>query len=54
MKQTNKKLPLNRPPLYDVVELEQCKEDKVNFEFYMNREYAYNRDLYKSNQNNSK
>ncbi len=44
LRQTNKKLPLNRPPLYDNEELAQCKEDKLNFEFYMNREYAYNRD----------
>jgi RNA-directed DNA polymerase len=44
LRQTNKKLPLNRPLLYDIEELNQCKEDKVNFEFYMNREYAYNRD----------
>jgi group II intron reverse transcriptase/maturase len=40
-----KKLPLDRPPLYDVNTLVQHKNDKLyNFEYYMNREYAYNRD----------
>lgn len=45
LKQTKKKkLPLSRPPLYDIHTLEQCKDTEDNFEFYMNREYAYNRD----------
>ncbi len=44
LKQANKKkLPLNGPPLYDIQELEQCNNSR-NFEYYMNREYAYNRD----------
>ena len=45
--QFNKKklLPLNRPPLYDITTLTHSKEDEINnFEYYMNREYAYNRD----------
>ncbi|MGF7396269.1 group II intron reverse transcriptase/maturase (plasmid) [Thermoanaerobacterium thermosaccharolyticum] len=47
LKQFNKKkkLPLDRPPLYDVDTLIHCKNDKLyNFEYFMNREYAYNRD----------
>jgi hypothetical protein len=35
----------NRPPLYDITALEHCKDNAPdNFEYYMNREYAYNRD----------
>ncbi len=40
-----KKLPLNRPPIYDEIILFQCDDKEINnFEYYMNREYAYNRD----------
>lgn len=40
-----KKLPLDRPPLYDVEMLMHLKKNVLNnFEYYMNREYAYNRD----------
>lgn len=40
-----RKMPLNRPPIYDEMTLFYCKEKHVNnFEYYMNREYAYNRD----------
>ncbi len=40
-----KKLPLDRPPLYDINTLIVRKNDNLyNFEYYMNREYAYNRD----------
>lgn len=40
-----KKLPLDRPPLYDIDTLYHVKNNKLyNFEYYMNREYAYNRD----------
>jgi RNA-directed DNA polymerase len=40
-----KRLPLDRPPIYDEITLFQSKENtKDNFEYYMNREYAYNRD----------
>jgi hypothetical protein len=40
-----KKLPLDRPPLYDIDTLTHRKNGKLyNFEFYMNREDAYNRD----------
>jgi len=47
LKQYNykKKLPLNRPPLYDINTLIHAKNQKLyNFEYFMNREYAYNRD----------
>lgn len=38
--------PIDRPALYDVQELRMCqyRKDFYNFEYYMNREYAYNRD----------
>ena len=37
--------PLSRPLLYDIKTLENSKESALNnFEYYMNREYAYNRD----------
>ena len=40
-----KKLPQNRPPIYDDAELFSCQSNSLNnFEYYMNREYAYNRD----------
>lgn len=40
-----KKLPLDRPPLYDINTLELLNDNELNnFEYYMNREYAYNRD----------
>lgn len=41
-----KKLPLDRPPLYDVDTLigATTEKNKYNFEYLMNREYAYNRD----------
>ncbi|MFU0783733.1 MAG: Group II intron reverse transcriptase/maturase [Thermoanaerobacterium thermosaccharolyticum] len=40
-----KKLPLDRPPLYDIDTLVHHKNDKLyNFEYFMNREYAFNRD----------
>lgn len=40
-----KNLPLARPTLYDVELLEYSPEDeRYNFEYFMNREYAYNRD----------
>jgi group II intron reverse transcriptase/maturase len=40
-----KSLPLNRPPIYDEITLFNCKNNSLsNFEYYMNREYAYNRD----------
>jgi RNA-directed DNA polymerase len=38
-----KSFPLDRPALYDIQTLTECKE-QYNFEYYMNREYAYNRD----------
>lgn len=42
---SKKKLPLDRPPLYDIEELKYLKESSLNnFEYFMNREYAYNRD----------
>jgi len=47
LKQFNykKKLPLDRPPLYDIGTLKHAKNQKLyNFEYFMNREYAYNRD----------
>ena len=41
----NKQLPSSRPPLYDITTLCHVKENSPdNFEYYMNREYAYNRD----------
>lgn len=41
----NKKQPLSRPPLYDIKTLKHSKENAINnYEYYMNREYAYNRD----------
>lgn len=44
-KQSHKVLPLNRPPLYDNKTLKYSKDNTLNnFEYYMNREYAYNRD----------
>lgn len=40
-----KSLPLNRPPIYDELTLFTCNDKSLsNFEYYMNREYAYNRD----------
>lgn len=40
-----KKLPLDRPPLYDMdVLTHSVYGGRNNFEYYMNREYAYNRD----------
>lgn len=38
--------PLDRPSLYDPISLEYCvyRQGIYNFEYYMNREYAYNRD----------
>jgi RNA-directed DNA polymerase len=40
-----KSLPLNRQPIYDEITLFKCNDNKLNnFEYYMNREYAYNRD----------
>ena len=40
-----KNLPLDRPPLYDLETLYHSKDANLNnFEFYMNREYAFNRD----------
>jgi RNA-directed DNA polymerase len=40
-----KKLPMDRPPLYDVEVLVHLKDEMLNnFEYFMNREYAYNRD----------
>jgi RNA-directed DNA polymerase len=40
-----KKSPLERPPIYEDVELFKCNQNSLNnFEYYMNREYAYNRD----------
>jgi len=47
LKQFNykKKLPLDRPPLYDINTLIHVKNQRLyNFEYFMNREYAYNRD----------
>jgi len=47
LKQFNnkKKVPLDRPPLYDINTLIHAKNQKLyNFEYYMNREYTYNRD----------
>lgn len=43
---TRKRQPLNRPPLYSQADLQnaKCKDSIYNFEYYMNREYAYNRD----------
>lgn len=44
-KNRKKNLPLNRPPIYDDTLLFCLKETNLNnFEYYMNREYAYNRD----------
>lgn len=40
-----KKLPLDRHPLYDIDTLTYSKKQMLyNFEYFMNREYAYNRD----------
>jgi len=40
-----KRLPLDRPPLYDINTLMHSKDKGLNnFEYYMNREYAFNRD----------
>lgn len=46
LKQSKKKsLPMDRPPLYDIETLTHCKDSNLdNFEYLMNREYAYNRD----------
>jgi group II intron reverse transcriptase/maturase len=47
LKQYNyrRKPPLDRPPLYDTDILIHAKNQKLyNFEYFMNREYAYNRD----------
>ncbi|UZQ84256.1 group II intron reverse transcriptase/maturase [Thermoanaerobacter sp. RKWS2] len=45
VKLNQKKLSLDRPPLYDETALSHSKNQKLyNFEYYMNREYAYNRD----------
>lgn len=42
---SNKRIPMDRPPLYESETLNNCIEIKeFNFEYYMNREYAYNRD----------
>ena len=44
-KNGTKQSPLARPPIYEDVELFKCDEKSLNnFEYYMNREYAYNRD----------
>jgi RNA-directed DNA polymerase len=46
-RQKNKKSqPLNRPPLYTESDLQiaESKDSVYNFEYYMNREYAFNRD----------
>lgn len=44
-KKGSKKSPLARSPIYEDVELFNCDEKSLNnFEYYMNREYAYNRD----------
>jgi RNA-directed DNA polymerase len=40
-----KKFPMDRPPLYDMEVLSHSvNAGRNNFEYYMNREYAYNRD----------
>lgn len=40
-----KKFPMDRPPMYDSDELAHSNNGgRNNFEYYMNREYAYNRD----------
>jgi uncharacterized protein with PIN domain len=40
-----KRFPLDRPTLYDIQALNESMEKEMyNFEYYMNREYAYNRD----------
>ena len=40
-----KRFPLDRPTLYDIQTLKESTEKELyNFEYYMNREYAYNRD----------
>lgn len=46
MKDSSRKyLQKDRPPIYDIEILEQSINNNYNnFEFYMNREYAYNRD----------
>lgn len=49
LKRAPKKDLLDRPPMYDPEDLEHAlfrkdKDSKYNFEYYMNREYAYNRD----------
>lgn len=47
LKQFNnrKRLPLDRPPLYNTNTLIHSKNHTIyNFEYFMNREYAYNRD----------
>lgn len=49
MDRTKKKLRLDRPPLYNVENLtkifhSKSRDPMYNFEYFMNREYAYNRD----------
>lgn len=46
MNDKKKPLPLSRPTLYDATVLEHSlyRNTIYNFEYYMNREYAYNRD----------
>lgn len=41
-----KRLPMNRPPMYDTATLSRAGRTKgrYNFEYMMNREYAFNRD----------
>ncbi len=44
-KKGTRKSPLARSPIYEDVELFSCNKKSLNnFEYYMNREYAYNRD----------
>ncbi len=44
-KKGTKQSPLACSPIYEDVELFKCDERSLNnFEYYMNREYAYNRD----------
>jgi RNA-directed DNA polymerase len=51
-KRTSKSLPNERPPLYNEkgdVLLLSLRQSRYNFEYFMNREYAYNRDKAKCN-----
>lgn len=45
-RESNKPLPRERPALYTPEILKMCvyRDDKRNFEYFMNREYAFNRD----------